>query len=723
MNTQNTAQNTQNTVKKSESTAMNTQNTAKESESKPTGAIKVRLKYLYCRKWYEKHVSISKIRDDIANGKYQRRVNAVRNNDTIMTMMGRTDGRSAASELPAFYPSTGDDGRFTGLVLLSVKTPEGQQQLEKLRALVNTWPQTLLSFAGASGMTLKIIIPVVLTDGTLPKDEQQEQLLRHYAFHQAASYLTAATGLKADEVTPDGQEHCRMSSDSKAYLNEHVVPLVLRQPTQPLTDMTTEPLGQPVAQTPLDVDVLPGYTQREMDITKFNFVCRELAFDGHREPDEYLLRLATECRKAGIDQEVATKCILWRGDFAGKDTLVRSCMENAYCNHPLGHQMPIERPLMYQQLIETFLRRRYMFRRNRVTGDLEYQEKDRYLLTWKPLTEEARNDINNAAIREGIKVWPQDLIRILVSNSTPEYDPVREWLDTLPRWDGRDRLGELAARVPTNTPDWQDNFRVWMRSMVSQWTSAATSMYGAQMVLMMVGAQGTRKSTFMRMLLPRELTAFYIDRIDFANKKEALTALSRFLLINIDEYDQISKAQTAYLKHLIQRTDVKQRRMYETTFEQQQRYAAFCATTNALTPLHDESGSRRYMVVELSGVIDTDTQGERQIDYPQLYAQIVHDINSGEPCYFDGERERRIVEYNANFYQTPGVVSMFDDLFRRPMAGDKVLSLSPTEVLQVIKDRLKVNVVNQSNATLIGSHLKREHFKQHYRSYEVALKK
>ncbi len=69
---------------------------------------------------------------------------------------------------------------------------------------------------------------------------------------------------------------------------------------------------------------------------------------------------------------------------------------------------------------------------------------------------------------------------------------------------------------------------------------------------------------------------------DFANRKETLRALSRFLLINIDEYDQISKAQTAFLKHLIQRTDVKECKLYSTTFEQQQRYAAFCATTNSL---------------------------------------------------------------------------------------------------------------------------------------------
>ena len=250
-------------------------------------------------------------------------------------------------------------------------------------------------------------------------------------------------------------------------------------------------------------------------------------------------------------------------------------------------------------------------------------------------------------------------------------------------------------------------------------------MYGAQMVLMLVGGQGTRKSTFMRMLLPPELLPFYIDRIDFANKKEALRALHRFLLINIDEYDQISKSQTAFLKHLIQRIDVKERKLYSTVFEQQQRYAAFCATTNSLMPLKDESGSRRYMVVEVNAVIDTDTQGDRAIDYPQLYAQIVSEIEHGEEYAFTGERERQIVAGNADYYETPNVVGLFEDLFRRPQAGDEVMLLSPTEILTYIKDKKKINVVTQANATVIGSYLHRNGYQKgrgrQYRRYEVAL--
>jgi len=396
------------------------------------------------------------------------------------------------------------------------------------------------------------------------------------------------------------------------------------------------------------------------------------------------------------------------GIFFKKDILVRSTFNNVYEKHPLGMSNPIEKSLIHQQLLEEFLRRRYMFRRNRVTGELEFQEKYRYMLRWEPLTEEAQNDINNAAIQEGIKVWPKDLERILVSRYTENYDPVREWLDGLPRWDGRDRLGELADRVKTQTPGWRDNFKIWMRSMVSQWRAGRDALYGAQMVLMLVGGQGTRKSTFMRILLPKELMPFYIDRIDFANKKEALRALSRFLLINIDEYDQISKAQTAFLKHLIQRTDVKERKLYSTMFEQQQRYAAFCATTNSLVPLKDESGSRRYLVVEVSDVIDTDTQGDKRIDYAQLYAQIVYEIEHGDEYAFTGEREQQIIAQNSDYYETPNVVSLFEDHFHKPMAGDEVLLLSPTEILRV----LKMNPENHSNVTLLGLYLRRNGFQR-----------
>ena len=485
----------------------------------------VRMTYHFRKELRSKCVTLDEVAGRIASGYYQRRVNAVRLLDEVPTELGMNSGTIAAEGLPSIYPAWGLEG-YTGLVLISFRIAEGQEILERLRRQVNLWQQTLMSFIGTSGQSLKVLIPYRLPDGDLPTDPRQLSLFQQYAYKRTAEYAFHSTGIRPEEVKHDGSEHFRISADAQVYLNAKVKPIVMEQPTEPMTERTAI-FVKTENELSLDTQVLPGYTRREM-----------------------------------------------------------------------------------------------------------------------------------------------------------------------------------ARRVKTNTPDWEDNFRVWMRSMVSQWRSGLHAMYGAQMVLMFVGAQGTRKSSFMRMLLPRELMPFYIDRIDFANKKEALRAMSRFLLINIDEYDQIGKAQTAFLKHLIQRTDVKERKLYSSTFEQQQRYAAFCATTNSLVPLKDESGSRRYLVVEVNDVIDIDTQGDKQIDYRQLYAQIVEEIRHGCDYAFTGERERQIITNNADYYETPNVISLFEDHFSKPGAGDEVSLMSPTEILKALHS----DPGNHSNATILGSYLRRKNY-------------
>ena len=668
---------------------------------------KVLMKYMFRQQWREKWVTLQNVADWTRTGKYQKRVDAARGLREYPMAGGMVCGPIVQEELPWVLPAIGEKGAYTGLVLLSFHVKGGIEMLERLRRKVNLWEQTMMSFVGASGRSLKVVIPYRITGGGLPTEETHVSLFQQYAYKRAAEFALASTGMAVDEVVHDGTEKFHISFDPAVYYNPEAKAIEMEQPTEPLTEQTSRMIEQP-AEVSLDTEMLPGYTRREMDTTKYNFICRELAYGEELSSEEYAMKLAVACCEAGIDKELAIKLTVNLSEFYGKDIMIRSTFNNAYGKHRLGMANPIEKSLMHQQLLEEFLKRRYMFRRNRVTGELEYQEKYRYVLWWKPLTVEAQNDINNEAIREGIKVWPKDLERVLVSERISEYDPVREWLANLPKWDGRDRLGEMADRVPTAMPEWRDNFKIWMRSMVSQWRSGRDAMYGAQMVLMLVSGQGTHKSTFMRLLLPKELMAFYIDRIDFANKKEALRALSRFLLINIDEYDQISNTQIAFLKHLIQRTDVKDRKMYTTVYEQSQRYAAFCATTNSLVPLKDESGSRRYLVVEVSEAIDTDIQGEKAIDYKQLYAQIVYEIEHGEEYAFTGEREKQIVTQNADYYELPNVISIFEDHYHRPLSGEEKQLLSPTEILS----KLALDPKNRSNATLLGTHLRRNGYER-----------
>ena len=129
-----------------------------------------------------------------------------------------------------------------------------------------------------------------------------------------------------------------------------------------------------------------------------------------------------------------------------------------------------------------------------------------------------------------------------------------EFLSQLPRWDGQDHIAAMAQRVPTNNEHWPEDFAVWMRAMMAQWLHR-NILHGNAMVPLLIGAQGDGKSTFCRRLLPDELADYYTDRIDFANRNVAERMLTRFCLINIDEYDSLSHQQGAFLKHVLQKAD------------------------------------------------------------------------------------------------------------------------------------------------------------------------
>ena len=174
----------------------------------------VLMEYPYRQGWRSKYVKISKIVEWTRDGKHLRTIEAVRG-----LRMPRTDGSGmitgtlAAKGLPRILPARCQEKPgYTGLVLLSFRIREGVETLEQLRSMVNLWSQTLLSFVGSSGSSLKVLIPYQLTGGGLPTDEAQVALFQQYAYKRAAEYVLASTGIKPEEVIHDGTEGFRVSS-------------------------------------------------------------------------------------------------------------------------------------------------------------------------------------------------------------------------------------------------------------------------------------------------------------------------------------------------------------------------------------------------------------------------------------------------------------------------------------------------------------------------------
>jgi len=375
------------------------------------------------------------------------------------------------------------------------------------------------------------------------------------------------------------------------------------------------------------------------------------------------------------------------------------------------------------ELLKAFLTANYSFRRNVITGGIEFAGSNVPVtqhIGWQPLTKEVMNRITLDAIEANIEVWDKDLKRYIESTYVSDYDPIADYLSALPRWDGRERIRQLARRVPTENQEWPRHFHRWFLGMVAQWLSER-QLHGNTMVPLIVGRQGDGKSTFCRRLLPDELQPYYTDRLDFAKRTETERMLTRFVLINVDEFDSISRSQNAFLKHLLQKSDIMVRKMYETVMQQRKRYASFIATTNDPTPLTDPTGSRRFLCIQTCGVIDT----KRPVNHAQLYAQAKAEIEHGARTWFDRADERRIQLSNATFQQFDPVEAVFAEMFHRPAPGERIERLSPYQMLTHMKRRCPSLKVNLSAAQKLGRMLMRQKFKSvrtsGCRVYDVAL--
>jgi predicted P-loop ATPase len=175
-----------------------------------------------------------------------------------------------------------------------------------------------------------------------------------------------------------------------------------------------------------------------------------------------------------------------------------------------------------------------------------------------------------------------------------------------------------------------------------------------------ISRQGWNKSTFIQSLLPPELQWGYTNQLDVSEKRQTLQAMSQFLLINLDEFNQISPTlQQGFLKNIITLPSVKVKRPYGKHVEPFPRLASFIAATNQTDVLTDPSGGRRFLSVELSGPIDV----SHRPNHEQLFAQALHALDHHEPHFFNEEQTQQIMESNRQYQLLTPVEQYFNDYF------------------------------------------------------------
>ena len=330
----------------------------------------------------------------------------------------------------------------------------------------------------------------------------------------------------------------------------------------------------------------------------------------------------------------------------------------------------------------------------------------------------------------GKRVLKSDVMDVLRSDFARLYHPVREYIDALPAWDGKDRVKELCSHIVeseelrvkseefpigkvggkvdaqsstgkgTAVANWLSPsgrrscdsslftlhsslfewaLHKWLVAMVATWMSDLSSNHE---IFVLIGSQGIYKTTFFRHLLPPQLRMYFWENAhnSFASKDDHL-ALAENCLVEIEEIDLQNPRDISELKALATSEKVKERRPYARFREEKHRLASFCGSGNQQHFLSDDTGNRRWLCFKVSHIDDPRQWG---IDYDQLYAQLRDELRQGFRYWFDADEQRIVERQNQAFRIESDEEQLIRTRLRPPGPTDKITLMNAASICQFL---------------------------------------
>ena len=335
---------------------------------------------------------------------------------------------------------------------------------------------------------------------------------------------------------------------------------------------------------------------------------------------------------------------------------------------------------------EIYLSQLYDFRLNTVALTIEYKEKGN-----SHFIELNENSLFRELQKANISLPMSSLVSLLRSDFVETYDPIAEYFENLPLWNGKSNIQRLASYVHTKEqPGWENHL---MKHLVRTVKCALVPQYFNKQALILAGPkQNSGKSTFCRSLCPAGMKNYIAE--DINTDKDSRILLAKNLIINLDELALLSKKDINSLKSFMSKDQVNERIPYDRKNSVLPRRASFVGSTNNLEFLDDETGSVRWICFEIT---DINWNYSTEVNMDEVWAEAYHLFKMGFNADLTAEEILISEERNRGFHVLTLERELIEKFFEFDFKKDPKNFKTSSEILIAIQDQLSGVKINQVN--------------------------
>ena len=363
-----------------------------------------------------------------------------------------------------------------------------------------------------------------------------------------------------------------------------------------------------------------------------------------------------------------------------------------------------EKPVVKSQIerIRDFITEKYDFRYNVLTQTLEYRELNGF--GYEQLSDQIKTDIVIQLKQMMYKKPKEDLDDLFNSSMIARFDPIKEYFNSLP-YNSDGANDRLAGCIVLDDPDrmidghrYRDLFRAYFERWLMACYLCSTGRMINDVMLILIGAQGRFKTSFLNFLTPKKLEDYRVCSHINPTLTDYNTSnyLAEKFFINVDDQmENIFGKDYNSMKAIISAPDITNRKLYRASHQRRRRIANFCGSVNESRFLRD-SNNRRYLCFAI-----TDIKADYiNIDIDEVWAEIKHKADRLNRMYIFGKEDYRMIDLmNASFEAPTEEAEALQTVFlpAPDNATGYVYYMQFSEILQVLRMESSNNTLKPYN--------------------------